>query len=422
MLRDAVIAALLVGCGGTDPVALLDDAEIAQVASMSPRPPMPDDPTNRVADDPAAARLGQFLFFDPRLSANGDVSCASCHDPGLGFADGKALAEGVGTTGRHAPTVLDSAWNRWFFWDGRADSAWAQALGPVENPIEHGSSRLEVARHLHDDGDLRSAYEAIFGDLPPLDDTSRFPEGAARPDPANPDAAHNVAWSAMAEADRTAIDVVFANFGKAIAAYERRLVLGDSRFDAFVAAAVAGEDGAGTLTDEEVAGLRTFIGPAGCTDCHFGPSLTNGEFHNIGLGPRDWLTPDQGRWEGVDLVLTDPFNGQGAFSDAPDAPEVDERLRWLGNSSNNLGAFKTPSLRTAALSPPYFHGGHFDTLAEVVDYYVALEEQPDYGHTEGTLTRLALTDEAKAELVAFLEALPGDLPSDELLEAPPDPF
>ena len=135
---------------------VLDDAAWEEIRLLSPLGDPPDDPTNAVADHEDAARLGQKLFYDPRFSANGTVSCATCHDPEKGFGDGKELAEGISTAGKNAPTALNTAWNRWFFWDGRADSAWSQALGPLENPVEHGSNRLAILKALYGDPALKT--------------------------------------------------------------------------------------------------------------------------------------------------------------------------------------------------------------------------------------------------------------------------
>ena len=133
---------------------------------MSPLDAPPLDPTNRVSGDPRAARLGQFLFFDTRLSANGSVACVTCHDPDRGWADGETLARGVHALERHSMSLWNAAYHRWYFWDGRADSLWAQALEPLEHPNEHGTTRLACAHLVHDDDELRAAYEEVFGPLP----------------------------------------------------------------------------------------------------------------------------------------------------------------------------------------------------------------------------------------------------------------
>ena len=124
------------------------DEEVAQLSSMSLRElgPAPADPTNRVADDPHAAEFGRQLFFDTRLSANGQVSCATCHIPEKEFQDGTPLAKGVGVTNRRTMPIAGMAHSPFLFWDGRKDSLWAQALGPLESPVEHGGSREQYAK------------------------------------------------------------------------------------------------------------------------------------------------------------------------------------------------------------------------------------------------------------------------------------
>lgn len=168
--------------------------------TLSSLAPLAPDPSNRVADNPRAATLGHALFFDTRLSGNGKVSCATCHVPTADFQDGTPLARGVGMTTRRTMPIAGSAHSPWQFWDGRADSQWAQALGPLENPAEHGSSRMQLAHVIA--AHYRGEYESVFGRLPDL--------SAAAP---------------------RQIAHVYANIGKAIAAYERRIEPGQSRFD-----------------------------------------------------------------------------------------------------------------------------------------------------------------------------------------------
>lgn len=387
---------LLAGCG-----PLLDDADWEAIARMGPLPPLPADPTNAVADDDGAAALGRALFFDARLSADGTVACATCHDAAQAFTDGLAVAEGLGTTTKNAPTVLDSARNRWFFWNGRADTAWTQALGPLENPVEHGTSRLAVAHLVHDDPELRAGYEAVFGALPPLDDGARFPpDGRPVPDDVT-DPAHQ-AWTGMDEADRDAVDAVFADVGKALAAYQRRLATGESALDRFV----SGDEGA--LGEAEQRGLDIFVGRGGCVLCHSGPELSDREFHNLAL-PADG-EPDPGRYAGITTLLADPFNGAGLHSDDPEAGLA--RIGSLVQGDEQVGQFKTPSLRNVALTAPYMHAGQFATLEEVVGFYSTLDVSGGAGHREEIVVPLELDDGEVADLVAFLESLTG---------APPDP-
>ena len=176
------------------------------------------------------------------------------------------------------------------------------------------------------------------------------------------------------------------------------------------------------LTDEEQTGLKLFAGDAKCTRCHFGETLTNKEFHNIGLGARSWLEGvDAGRYLGIDTVLADPFNAAGAYSDDTTSSAA-LQLVYLTNGTEQLGQFKTPSLRNVGLTAPYMHGGHFETLAEVVEFYSELNEEVQLGHREDSLEPLELLDTEKAALVAFLNALEGEPLDTSLLSAPTSPI
>jgi cytochrome c peroxidase len=291
--------------------------------SLDALPPPPDDPSNRYDTDPRAAALGERLFSDERLSRDGSVSCASCHLPRRGFQDGKPLAEGIGRTTRRTMPLAGVAHSTWFFWDGRKDSLWAQALEPLESRVEHGGTRMQYARVIR--RHYRREYEAVFG---PLDPQS--------------------------------VDRVFANMGKAIAAFERTLRPRRSRFDRYVA-------GTAELSAEEVRGLRLFVGRAHCIYCHNGPLFSNGEFHNTGVPPSTAVGSDPGRARAIAKLLADEFNCLGRFSDARRAqcPE-----RFLVRSGARLrGAFKPPSLRGVASRPPYMHAGQLRTLDDVLDHY-----------------------------------------------------
>ena len=252
--------------------------------------PLPEDPSNAFADNPQAAALGHALFFDTRFSSNSEVSCATCHIPDKMFNDGLPLAEGVGTTTRRTMTIIGTAYSPWMFWDGRKDSQWAQALAPMESAVEHGGTRTQYA-HLIDEY-YRDEYEVIFGILPDFSDRTRFPNAAGPVD----DEATRAAWDAMTPADQETVTQVYVNMGKAIAAYERLIMPGPSRFDRYVEALLNNnkKDMAAALTDDEVAGLKLFIGRAQCVNCHNGPLFTNNEFHNTGV-PTAWRT-GRGRW------------------------------------------------------------------------------------------------------------------------------
>lgn len=253
--------------------------------SLGALEPVPADPTNRVADDPRAAQLGERLFFGTRLSADGKVACGSCHQPDRGFQDGTPLGRGVGTTAKRTMPIAATSRSPFLFWDGRKDSLWAQALGPLESPVEHGGTRSQYARVIVEHH--RAEYENVFGPLPDL------------------------------STGHDAITVVFVNVGKAIAAYERRLEFGPSRFDRYVHAIASHQRGDGILTSDEIAGLKLFAGQANCTQCHNGPLFTNNEFHNTGVPPRPGLPVDDGRLSGATLALKDEFNCRSRWSDAP---------------------------------------------------------------------------------------------------------
>src|SRR6187397_1725843 len=226
-------------------------AQLEELRSMSiaELESLPRDPTNRVADDPRAADLGRRLFFDTRLSSNGRVACSTCHQTDRGFQDGIALANGAGTTARRTMPIAGMARSPFLFWDGRKDSLWAQALGPLENPVEHGGTRAQYAHVVADS--YAQEYEQIFGPLPDLSGVTRSAGPVADRDAAS-------AWSALGSGLRDDVTRVFVNIGKAIAAYERRIEFGASRFDKYVAALTSGQASPGILTDDEVAGLRLF--------------------------------------------------------------------------------------------------------------------------------------------------------------------
>jgi cytochrome c peroxidase len=345
------------------------EEDVAQLSSMSLRElgPAPADPTNRVADDRRAVALGRKLFFDPSLSANGQVSCATCHIPERAFQDGIPLAKGVGVTNRRTMPIAGMAHSPFLFWDGRKDSLWAQALGPLESPVEHGGSREQYAQVIA--AHYRPDYEAIFGRMPLL-------------------------------STRDEATSVFVNMGKAIAAYERTIEYAPSRFDCYVDALnETGRAPQGVLS-AEAAGLRLFIGKASCVNCHNGPLFTNNEFHNTGVPTRQGLPADNGRIAGADAVLRDEFNCRSRWSDSRlKCAELD----FLVTGDHVLErAFKVPSLRNVAEHAPYMHAGQFSTLSEVIDHYNRAPKAPA-GHSE--LEPLRLSAPERRQIEAFLRSL-----------------
>jgi cytochrome c peroxidase len=397
--------------------------ELSRIYRRSPLGELLRDPTNRVADSAPAAALGQSLFFDKRLSANDEIACASCHQPARGFSDGLAVAMGLAPGTRNTPTLLNTGLNHWFFWDGRADTLWSQALQPLEGRREEGGDRLHIAHLVATDRALSAAYQRVFGKLPPLDDTARFPPHA-RPDP---DTRSQLAqaWQAMAPSDRTEINRVFSNLGKAIAAYERLLISAGSRFDTYVEGLRTGDPAkTAALSLAAARGLKLFVGAANCGACHTGPALSDGEFHNLGLPLLPGREPDRGRAAGMTLLRADVFNAAGRFSDDPSGP-AGQRLGFLPSAEAELGAFKTPSLRNLALTAPYMHDGRFATLPEVLEFYAqgkAASHGPLLGTRDANLSLVPrLTPDQRADLLAFLLALTGTPPPASLTEPPREP-
>jgi cytochrome c peroxidase len=361
--------------------------------SINNLPSFPTDPSNAYVDNLQAAQLGRALFFDPRFSENGRVSCATCHQPERAFTDGLGRAVGIGTASRSAMPLIGVAYNPWFTADGRADSLWAQALGPMENPVEHGGSRTQYAHLIAEH--YREPYEAIFGPLP---DLSTLP---ARAGPLEGEPGK--AWEAMTTGDQDAVTRVYVNMAKAIAAYQSRLIPGPSRFDYYVFAME--ENDLNSMRDllnrDEAAGLRLFIGKARCIECHNGPMLTNNDFQNVGTPNMPGLEPDKGRLVGIELALDSPFNCLGPYSDA--GPEDCQELRFARSGNDELeGAFRTPSLRNVGLTAPYMHAGQYTTLHAVIDHYNN-PPRSDVGHNH--LTPLELNEREMAHLEAFLRTL-----------------
>lgn len=400
-----VLGALL----GTSPLAWADPAplrlsadEIAHARALAlpekPRPPA--DPSNRHADDPRAARFGQALFFDTRLSANGQVSCASCHRPDSAFADDRAFSRGLGETTRNTPTLLGSGWSRWFFWDGRSDTHWGQALSPLLDRAEHGLTRTELVAKIQQHHRLQ--YESVFGRLPAVPVTrSAGPEGDVRAQ-AN--------WRSLPARQREAINRVLANLGKAFAAFQRTLHPAPARFDHFARALAEGRNAEAQriFNRDEVQGFRLFVGSARCIQCHNGPMFSNYQFHNTGL--HDTEPPQhQGHKRGMAQARSSDFSCLGAYSD--DSAQCPSR--FVGLSRDMVaGAFKTPSLRNVARTAPYMRTGELATLDDVIAHYDSGSRTPGRAGVIGNeLPRLFLSDLERNQLKAFLMTLTGENPA-----------
>jgi cytochrome c peroxidase len=383
--------------------------------SLALVPGLPAAPSNAVADDLAAARLGRELFFDPRLSATGTVSCASCHQPDRYFTDGLARSRAIGMTRRSAPSLLVAGYGPWQFWDGRKDSLWSQALSPLEDPAEHSLSRLEVAQRIG--AHYRRAYRRVFGG------GTDWAALAAYSAPASPlgGAVAQGQWATIPEPGREAINRVFSNAGKAIMAYLRRLSLQPARFDRFLEVLARPQTTpsqlAGLLSGAEVRGMRLFMGKANCASCHNGPLFTNYEFHNVGAPEPDETSVDLGRYAAIERLLADEFTCLSPWSDAQ--PAQCEEIRYLKRSGPELvGAYKTPSLRNVAETAPYMQSGQLGTLRAVIEHYnrplppfFDPVQHPNRPHFD--VLPLELSEEEKHQLIAFLGTLTSPRPRDD---------
>lgn len=286
----------------------------------------------------ARVQLGRTLFFDPVLSADGTVACATCHRPDHGFASPEPIAIGIaGRKGtRNAPSLLNRAFGKTFFWDGRTATLEEQAIKPIVNEVELGNSYPALLAKLNKHETLPAAFAAAF-------------DG----DPAAP-----------------AASVTKENIGRALAAFQRTLLLGNSPIDAFQ----MGDHAA--MTKEERQGFWLFESRAGCWKCHSGPNYADENFHNTGVsfGTKD---RDTGRFQATEK----------------DADKF---------------AFKTPTLRGVAHSAPYMHDGSLKTLREVVDFYNKGGSPKDQ-RLDSRMEPLGLSEKEVNLLVAFLTALSRDM-------------
>ncbi|HSK76473.1 MAG TPA: cytochrome c peroxidase [Thermoanaerobaculia bacterium] len=319
-------------------------------------PPVPVSRDN--PQTPEKVALGRALFDDKRLSADGTVGCSTCHQPGHAFTDGRTVAVGVGQRAgtRNTPTLLNSAYLTSLFWDGRRESLEEQAADPLVNPVEHGlGSHDEVLAKVRADAAYVSGFRAAFGVAPE--------------------------------------SIRIEHVVKALAAFERTLVAGDSPFDRYL---YGGEPSA--LSAAEVRGLGLFTGRARCAACHtIGEEhalLTDHEFHTIGIGQARVQSGLADRTTRL-VRLSRAERDRSILSD----PEVAALGRFsVTLKPGDIGRFRTPTLRNVARTAPYMHDGSVPTLAEAVErelYYRGLEAGRP----------LVLTPQEKADLVSFLEAL-----------------
>jgi cytochrome c peroxidase len=346
----------------------------------------------------------------------GRVACAGCHIPGSGFSDTRSgqlqISLGAGWGRRRAPSLLDVGQATLVMWDGKRDTLYDQIFGPLETVVEMNSSRLYAAEQLY--AKYQAPYEAVFGPMPPLGDTTQFPAlsatltGCQPMDPTDPAPTcdgtfhgmpgDHAEYDAMTADNQTAITRVVVNAGKAIGAFERLLTCGATPFDAWM-------HGGPAVSRAAQRGAAVFVGDGKCVSCHGGPFLSDQKFHDVGLEPEVVQqafvdSDDPGAATGIAFALTNPINSQSAFSDGNDG-----RLPAAVTPAMN-GAFRTPMMRCVSLRPTFMHTGQVQTLAEVVAFF---NGGGGFTGDPGTdeLQPLGLTALQQSDLVAFLESLTG---------------
>lgn len=355
--------------------------------------------SNRFAYQSKAAEFGKAIFFDKRFSLDQSIACASCHQPDKAFTDGLAKAKGIHKTGRNTQTLLGAAYQEWFYWDGRKDSLWSQALIPFEAADEMASSRVAVLRIIAKDKTYRQQYETLFGQFPMVVMSKHVPPQAG---PWGDNKTRDN-WYRIAPPIQDKINQAYANVGKAIAAYERTIKLPETTLDQYLELLLKdGETKANKLVSESaLAGMKLFIDQSKthCMRCHNGPMFTNGGFHNINTGNFKGKQLDFGRFLGIQVVTQDMFNCLGKYSDAK--PEDCSSLRFLPKQvhGDTQGAFKTPTLRYLNKTKPYFHDGRFNSIELVLKHYKQLSRK------NSELPALKLNKKESQQLADFLELL-----------------
>ncbi len=326
-------------------------------------PPVPIPEDN--PQSPAKIALGERLFHDKRFSADGTVSCATCHDPLKVFTDELPVAEGIkklkGT--RNSPTVVNSAYYTSQFWDGRAPSLEEQAKGPFVNPVEHGLKSFDpILSIVRSDSEYNTRFEKVF--------------------------------------EINSQDITIDHVVKSIAAFERTIISGDSPFDLYL---YGGDKTA--VPEAAIRGLAIYRTKARCQDCHTidqtSAIFTDNKFHNLGVG-FSYIEPKL--FEIVEQVQKSKETGDKLDESILTKNDISELGRFaITLDIQDIGRFKTPSLRNIAVTGPYMHDGSQETLEEVIEFYnVGGEENP---MLDSGIRPLNLTDQEKADLLEFLKTL-----------------
>jgi cytochrome c peroxidase len=351
------------------------ESEIKRILSHGPWPvPAKADASNRASGQADAIVLGTAIFFDPRLSASGQMACSSCHVPERNWTDNLTRGVGKVEVDRNTPSLMNLRTARWFGWDGAADSLWSQNLRPMLDRRELASTPHHVAELVRKDALLSCRYAKAFGTPPSTDDES-----------------------------------VLVGVGKAIASFLETLVSGRTPFDRFRDALAKGEPRSSwNFSEPALRGLKIFIGKGDCTNCHSGPNFTGGEFFNTGLSKFEPQgRPDAGREAGIKHVLASRFNLLGPHNDDKSGANT-EHLRKAAKEKPMPGEFKVPSLRNLLLTAPYGRDGRVETVAEVVKHYAGLDpvRLREKGAKDSRHSKpLNLTEREQTDLVVFLETL-----------------
>lgn len=357
MIKPLSFALLLVGSGpllGAAPLGL---------------PPVPIPGNN--PQTPEKIQLGDTLYHDTRFSADGKVSCATCHAQEKGFTDNLPVSVGFnGLTGtRNAPTVINSAYMKTLFWDGREPDLEGQSKQPPINPVEGGLADhgviLDVIRK---DPQYVRAFEVVFGS--------------------------------------SSDNITMEHVAMAIASFERTVIAGDSPFDRYN---YGGEFDA--MSEAQVRGLELFVGRARCVSCHrieqTQALFIDNRFHNIGVGFKNIRGIEQ---ETAAAFLKSKRAGANVDITVLTEKTMSELGRFaVSENITEVGAFKTPTLRNIEKTAPYMHDGSLETLADVVDFYNnggrLKKSDPLSGFLSGGIRPLDLSESEKQDLVEFMEAL-----------------
>ncbi len=364
--------------------------EVNAIIAHGPWPgKTPADPANELSGLPWAEKLGESLFSDNTLSANQAISCASCHQQDSGFTDNLPVGIGIEQGVRNTQGLLDVGLQRWFGWDGGADSLWAATVRPMLNAHEMGNNTASLASALRSNDLLRKTIQTHY------DYQFASTNSLNKPSLTETDA--------MASLGDEELIVIAA---KSIAAFMLTLRSERTAFDLF-RDALENEDTQAQLSYSESAqrGLKIFIGEANCRVCHFGKNFSNGEFHDTG---RSFFTGvgqvDPGRYTGIKRVKQDPFNLLGKYGETSSNSDK-LKTAEVKLSQLNWGQWRTPSLRNLALTGPYMHDGSLKTLREVVDAYADIDTERLHAKGESVLKPLDLSNDQRNDLVNFLLSL-----------------